>query len=225
MKRTNKIIWGSALVIFGIVWIVCICMDINILFDGWWTLFIIVPSLCGLIGQTDKTGPAIGLGAGVLLLLAMQGIIDWDMFWKIGLAILIIAFGLGLIFGRRPAKGAAATPLSLYRDGKDIRVINASFGEQKLHFDGERFEGADITASFASVHIDLRHAVIDSDVTLNLDCKFAGLVIYAPGNLTVKMAAGSTFGGVDDKRRVIASNNAHMLYISGSCLFSGIEIQ
>ena len=233
MNRNNKVIWGTALVLCGIAWIVCICLHINVLFDGWWTMFIIVPSLCGLLGHNDKTGPAIGLGVGVLLLLAEQNVIDWDMFWKIGLAVLVIALGLGMIFGNpmtrmssKRRKETDTPPVEiLNRDGKNIRVINAAFGEQNLSLGGEVFEGADINASFASVHLDLRGAVINGDVGLNVDCKFAGLVIYAPSDLLVKVTAGSTFGGVDDKHRVVVSDSTHTLYISGSCVFSGIEIK
>ena len=42
---------------------------------------------------------------------------------------------------------------------------------------------------------------------------------------SVKVTAGSTFGGVDDKRRVVVTDHTHTLYISGSCVFSGIEIK
>lgn len=230
MNGNNKVIWGWALVLCGIAWIVCICLHINVLFEGWWTMFIIIPSLCGLLGNKDKTGPAIGLGVGVLLLLAEQDVIDWDMFWKIGLAVLVIALGLGMIFGHRIMTGkkeASGTQdlKTLNRDGKNIRVVNASFGEQNLSFAGETFEGADMTASFASVQLDLRGATINEDVELRVDCKFAGLVIYAPNDLLVKVTANATFGGVDDKRRVILSNQTHTLYISGQCVFSGIEIK
>ena len=225
MKRNNKVIWGATLVVLGIVWIVCICLHINVLFDGWWTLFIIVPCICALIGNNEKTGPAIGLGVGVLLLLAEQNIIDWDMFWKIGLAVLVIALGLGMIFSNRMKSAVPASVRTLNRDGKNIRVVNASFGEQKLSFGGEVFEGADINASFASVHLDLHGAVINEDVELNVDCKFAGLVIYAPTDLLVKVTANATFGGVDDKRQVFVSDRTHTLYISGACVFSGIEIK
>lgn len=225
MNRNNKVIWGSALVLFGIAWIVCIVLHINVLFDGWWTMFIIVPCLCALLSHSDKTGPAIGLGVGILLLLAEQDIIDWDMFWKIGLAVLVIALGLGMIFSNKIKSSSATSVKTLNRDGKNIRMVNASFGEQNLSFTGEVFEGADVNASFASVHLDLRNALISEDVVLNVDCKFAGLVIFAPANMLVKVTAGSTFGGVDDKRQVILSDNSHTLYISGSCVFSGIEIK
>lgn len=225
MKRNNKIIWGSALVVCGIIWLVCICLHINILFNGWWTLFIIVPCICALIGNNDKTGPAIGLGVGVLLLLAEQNVIDWDMFWKIGLAVLVIALGLGMIFGNRRKATDIPTVKTLNRDGKNIRVVNATFGEQNLNFGGEVFEGADVNASFASVHLDLHGATINEDMEIHVDLKFSGLVIYAPSDLLVKVTAGSTFGGVDDKRRVVVTDHTHTLYISGSCVFSGIEIK
>ena len=229
----NKVIWGSALVLFGIAWIVCIILHVNVLFEGWWTMFIIIPSICGLLGNRDKTGPAIGLGVGVLLLLAEQNVIEWDMFWKIGLAVLVIALGLGMMFGNTVSKITSkkreednVSPFEiLNRDGKNIRVVNASFGEQNLSFGGEIFEGADVTASFASVHLDLRGATISEDVEMKVNCKFAGLVIYAPNDLLVKVTADSTFGGVDDKRRIILSNQTRTLYISGSCVFSGIEIK
>lgn len=225
MKQNNKVIWGSALVVCGIAWIVCICLHINILFNGWWTLFIIVPSICALLGNSDKTGPAIGLGVGVLLLLAEQNVIDWDMFWKIGLAVLVIALGLGMIFGNRRKNTDIPTVKTLNRDGKNIRVVNATFGEQNLNFGGEVFEGADVNASFASVHLDLHGATINEDMEIHVDLKFSGLVIYAPSDLLVKVTAGSTFGGVDDKRRVVVTDHTHTLYISGSCVFSGIEIK
>lgn len=225
MKQNNKVIWGSALVVCGIAWIVCICLHINILFNGWWTLFIIVPCICALLGNSDKTGPAIGLGVGVLLLLAEQNVIDWDMFWKIGLAVLVIALGLGMIFGNRRKTTDIPTVKTLNRDGKNIRVVNATFGEQNLNFGGEVFEGADVNASFASVHLDLHGATINEDMEINVDLKFSGLVIYAPSDLLVKVTAGSTFGGVDDKRRVVVTDHTHTLYISGSCVFSGIEIK
>ncbi len=170
---------------------------------------------------------------GVLLLLAERDVIEWDMFWKIGLAVLVIALGLGMMFGNTVSKITSkkreednVSPFEiLNRDGKNIRVVNASFGEQNLSFGGEIFEGADVTASFASVHLDLRGATISEDVEMKVNCKFAGLVIYAPNDLLVKVTADSTFGGVDDKRRIILSNQTRTLYISGSCVFSGIEIK
>ena len=38
---------------------------IDIFFDGWWTLFIIIPCFIGLFNDRDRTGNLIGLVVGV----------------------------------------------------------------------------------------------------------------------------------------------------------------
>ena len=45
MKTTKSIIWGLALVAFGIILGLksLKIIDFDIFFDGWWTLFIIIP--------------------------------------------------------------------------------------------------------------------------------------------------------------------------------------
>ena len=58
MKKTTSIIWGIALVAIGVVLGLNAfgVTDIELFFDGWWTLFIIVPSAVGLFREKDKTG-------------------------------------------------------------------------------------------------------------------------------------------------------------------------
>lgn len=72
--------------------------DIDIFFDGWWTLVIIVPCFIGLFTNKDKTGNIIGLLVGVILLLGMQNIIDFNLIWKLLLPSIIVIIGLSLIF-------------------------------------------------------------------------------------------------------------------------------
>lgn len=54
MKKLNGIVWGIVLVAAGILLGLNAfgITDIDIFFDGWWTLFIIVPCAVGLI--TDR---------------------------------------------------------------------------------------------------------------------------------------------------------------------------
>mgnify|MGYP007072985634 CR=1 FL=1 len=46
MKNLSRILWGIVLIFIGVIWGLnrTGVADINIFFDGWWTLFIIVPS-------------------------------------------------------------------------------------------------------------------------------------------------------------------------------------
>ena len=72
--------------------------NINIFFDGWWTLFIIVPCFIGLFKEREKTGNIIGLLIGIALLLCCQDILDFDMIWKLALPVVLIIIGISFIF-------------------------------------------------------------------------------------------------------------------------------
>ena len=72
--------WGVALVIVGIgfggealgLW------NFELFFNGWWTLFIIVPSLLNLFESGMKRSNTIGVTIGVLLLLSSWHVIADD---------------------------------------------------------------------------------------------------------------------------------------------------
>ena len=50
MKNITRILWGTALIaVGGIIGLNAFGItDIELFFDGWWTLFIIVPCLVGI---------------------------------------------------------------------------------------------------------------------------------------------------------------------------------
>ena len=53
MKNITKILWGTTLIaVGGIIALNAFGIaDIELFFDGWWTLFIIVPCLVGISGK------------------------------------------------------------------------------------------------------------------------------------------------------------------------------
>ena len=62
MKKLSKILWGVVFIAAGIVFALKAfgITDIEIFFDGWWTLFIIVPCFIGIFSTKEKTGNIIG---------------------------------------------------------------------------------------------------------------------------------------------------------------------
>ena len=63
MKKFNRILWGIVLIALGTIFALNALeiADIDIFFKGWWTLFIIVPSLIGILTEKDKLGNIIAL--------------------------------------------------------------------------------------------------------------------------------------------------------------------
>ena len=58
MNKISNLLWGLVFVVLGVIFGLNALeiTDINVFFDGWWTLFIIVPCFIGLFKDEDKTG-------------------------------------------------------------------------------------------------------------------------------------------------------------------------
>ncbi len=92
-------IWGICLIFVGLGLLGNSTGLFNIFFEGWWTIFIIVPSIIDLFKKKDKIPSIIVLSIGIILLLQQQHIINNDMILKVLAAIGIIILGIKTLMG------------------------------------------------------------------------------------------------------------------------------
>ena len=227
MKKFNSILWGLVLILVGSVFALNTfgITDIDIFFDGWWTLFIIVPCVTGLINEREKTGNLIGLAIGVFLLLCCQNVLDFDMLWKLAVPVIIIIFGLKLVLGAFFGEKATKMLVDSRQNGDNIKDGCAIFSGQDLNYAGEVFNGAELTAVFGGIKCDLRNAIIQKDCAINATAIFGGVDILVPDGVNVKINSTSIFGGVSDKNHHANIPGAVTLYINATCMFGGTEIK
>ena len=227
MQKLNRILWGVVLVAVGVVFALNALniVDINIFFDGWWTLFIIIPCTVGLITEREKTGNLIGLLVGVFLLLCCQDILDFSMLWKLAIPAVIIIIGLKCIFGGVFGGKSDKIMAEMKADGTGVANGFAAFSGQNLNFDNEVFNGAELNAVFGGIKCDLRGAIIEKDCVINASAVFGGVDIFLPAYVNVKVRSNSIFGGVSDKKHRNSPQNTVTVYVNGSGMFGGVEIQ
>ena len=227
MKHSFKIILGVLLIIVGVIWILNLAGVPGFDFStrGWWTLFIILPCLASLLHGKEIVGPCIGIGVGVLLLLADRGVIDWGAMWQYALALLIVGFGVRLLFFKSCCGRQVKEFKTVSRDGKDIRRIESAFGKQSLSFAGEKFDGADVHVSFGGLTLDLRGAEIAKEAVIDLSVAFSGIVIIVPEGTAVVTAVSNGFGGVSDKRFSKINTGEPTLVLTGDIGFGGVELR
>lgn len=227
MKKLSKILWGLALIAIGGIFALNAfgITDIEVFFDGWWTLFIIVPCFIGIFSEREKTGNIIGLLIGVFLLLCCQNVLGFDMLWKLAVPAIIVIIGLKLIFNAVFGDKAAKMIAESRQNGNDVKTGCATFSGQDMNFDGEKFDGAEISAIFGGVKCDLRNAIIEKDCAVTASAIFGGIDIYVPDNVNVKISSNSIFGGVSEKKHRPYMENAVTLYINATCIFGGAEIK
>ncbi len=225
MRNIKKIIWGIVLIAAAIIIALNSfdIIDFDLFFDGWWTLFIIIPSFAGLIENKDKSGSVFGLLLGIFLLLSARDIVDFDIIWKLLVPAIVAYIGIKMIVNSFRKNKTDRIVKEIKIEGRDLQPGVAVFSGTEMNFDNVVFDGADLTAVFGGVDCDLRGAIIDRDCVVKVCAVFGGIDIKAPDNVKVVSNVTSVFGGVDVKKS--DSNGAHTLYIEGVCMFGGIDIK
>ena len=226
-KRINNIVWGALLIVAGVLIVLEVLNVINVdlFFDGWWTLFIIIPCAVGIFNEREKTGNIIGLLVGIGLLLACQDVFDFDLLWKLLIPVAVIVVGGKLIFKGMKNNENATVIKELNKEGKGLRSACAVFGGVDMRPENEEFKGAEVTAVFGGVDCDLRNAIFEKDCVINATAIFGGVDIFLPKTVNVKINSNSLFGGVSDKKRKNSEENTITVYINGTAIFGGIEIK
>ena len=225
MKKTSSILWGIVLILAGALFALNALnlTDIDLFFDGWWTLFILVPCTIGLFTEREKMGNILGIVVGVCLLLACRDIVSFSLLWKLLVPAVIVIVGLKMLLGGIFGGKAHEILSKQKEEGKAPRNAFAAFSGSDLKMDGEVFEGAELTAIFGGVKCDLRGAIIEKDCAITVSAIFGGIDIFVPEGINVKVNSTSLFGGVSNKTTV--HKDAPTVYVSGTCMFGGVDVK
>ena len=227
MKKFNNLLWGIVLIIIGIVFALNALgiTNIDIFFDGWWALFIIVPCIIRIIKGEEITGNIFGIILGVFLILCAQDVLEFSLVWKLGVPVIIVLIGIKLITGNLFQNKRAELKNELKQNGEKLINGFAAFSGKDMIYNGETFKGADLTAIFGGIECDLRNAVIEQDCIINASAIFGGIDLIVPENINVKINSTSIFGGISNKQKKPFRKESPTLYINGVCLFGGVDIK
>ncbi len=225
MNQVSKIIWGLVFILVGII-IGTNALDItniNIFFSGWWTLFIIIPCFIGLFNKKEKfIGNFIGLIIGIVLFLTVRGIIDYEIVGALILPFIFIMIGLSILFNNVIKKNISEKFRTIDKDG--LETIVATFAEQKINMDNEKFTGTNLDAVFGSIVLDLEKADLSKETIIKSSSIFGGIKIILPNDVNIKIKSTPIFGGVTNKI-TNKKDNKKTIYIESFCLFGGLEIK
>ena len=227
MNNVKKILWGAVLIVVGVLLALDVfnVIDVEFLFRGWWTLFIIIPCGIGLVADKHKLGNLIGLVVGVALLLAARGIIGYDLILKLALPVAIIVIGGVIIFKAVAGKGVREAEKKFEESGKVLQEYCSTFSGMTIDPVGEVFDGASLTAIFGSIKLDLTGAVINEDAVIKVSSIFGGVNIILPEDVNVKISSSSIFGGISNAKKQEKHEGRPTVYINGSCVFGGCDVK
>lgn len=227
MRKLGNTLWGIVLIIIGVILTLNALeiTNINIFFNGWWTLLIIIPSAIELIAREDKFWSAIWLIIGIILLLACRDILDFELIWRLTIPVIIILIGINLIFKDKLDKRMEKKNKELKEKVEGLEEYCATFGEVKADFNNQEFKGASLTAVFGSTDLDLRKAIINEDKLIKTCAVFGGIEIMAPENVNIKVKSTPIFGATSNKTNRKYDEKLPTIYVNSFCMFGGVDIK
>ncbi len=224
-QKISNIFLGLVLIAVGVIYIGNIfeAWNVSIFFDGWWTLFIIIPCIKSFITSGFLVSNFIGLGIGVVLLLFAQDVFSFEIAMRILIPFAFVCAGIALlwrsIFGKKKVD-------SIELGSKEAKNnATAIFGGSSPNYNNSEFNGITSSAIFGGVDINLKTAIINNDCDINCTAIFGGIDIVLPPNVKVKLADTSILGGVDNKFISSTDENAPIVSINSTCIFGGLEIK
>lgn len=223
-SRFASVLWGVVFIAVGIfyagdsfnLW------EFRLFFDGWWTLFIIIPCLISIVENGFGTGNVVGLAIGILFLLSSQGIVNSRIVGKLIFPAILILIGIKIIFRDNFSKNVKKNlNININREGR--LEYTSIFSGQKEIYPNQQFSGASILTIFGGMELDLRNAIINEDIVINSTSICGGVNILVPSNVNVKISSIPIFGGAANKARPCINVNAPTIYINATCIFGGLD--
>lgn len=225
-SKVSAFAFGAVLVALGVVlsgntlgW-----WRADVFFDGWWTLFLIVPALIALVGQGPNIGNVIVLGVGALLLADAQNVLGGISVWSLIGPIIIIAVGGMLLW-----KGVFGPKLPTDAEGRPLdpgSQVSAVFSGSTAVYNGLPFTGAVTMAMFGGIELDLRGALITEDVLIDATSIFGGTnVIVSPGT-RVELSSTGIFGGSESNATPPEpGSSGPIVRVRSTAIFGGLEVE
>jgi len=218
-SRLKRVLWGIALILCGIAYALTVIGVLPAAAGGWWAFFIIIPCLIWLITDGIRSGALFGLAAGIMLFLWKSEYVAADVLSKLILPVIIMIIGL-MVLSRAVRHHRFQVKIDREPDSDEAAI----FSERRSAFDGQKFAGGTYSAVFGSFELDLRKAVIDSDVTIGINAAFGSAKVFLPNNVNVKLSGDNVFGGAKNVHTDSGLADAPTVFINADCAFGSLTV-
>lgn len=126
-------------------------------------------------------------------------------------------------------QGQGPTPPTSFNTGTgstETLEISSVFGSIKKRVLSKDFRGGEIVCFMGGAEIDLGQADIAGQIILDVTQIFGGTKLIIPPNWDLKSEIAAVFGGVEDKRPMVATavDPNKTIILRGTSVFGGIEI-
>lgn len=197
--KVENWLWGGLFILVGMG----LCGNVfniwhfKVLFNGWWTLFIIIPCIINIIGNGFKFTNIIGIIIGVILFLECNKLFPTGIIIKLIFPCILIVIGINILFQGKERQ----ENLKIDMGKSGFLIITSIFSGHGLKPSNEVIKGCNIVAVFG------------------------GVDLYVSDRVNIKSRSIPIFGEIDNKAPTCFIENAPTIYVDSVCIFGGIDIQ
>lgn len=237
MKRhvVSRVTYGLIFILLGAAVLVQVSgiYDFGSLSHSWWTLFLIVPGLVGLLTSGFEFWNVALIAIGVWLLATDQNWLpEHSGLWLLGA--LLILLGLQMLFGSHTHhwghgyEGRVERDFEkkLFTEDNDTFPIRSCvFSSMRIVSRCQALRGGKADAVFGTLVLNLREVGIESNAEIEINAVFGKIVLLAPKNVPLKFELTPVFGSCRNSAAFpAAQDGAAALTIKGAAVFGSIEV-
>ena len=149
--KVENWLWGGLFILVGMglcgnvfnIW------NFKVLFNGWWTLFIIIPCIINNIGNGFKFTNIIGIIIGVILFLECNKLFPTGIIIKLIFPCILIVIGINILFQGKERQ----ENLKIDMGKSGFLIITSIFSGHGLKPSNEVIKGCNIVAVFGGIDI------------------------------------------------------------------------
>lgn len=191
--------------------------DVSIFFPGWWTLFLILPSLFSMFENGIHFGNTAGLVIGAYLLIDANGWISFHLTWGSIAALICILLGLKMMLPEREHRHSRRNETS---STSNIHA-NVLFGTRRIN-SSDFINSIDAQCLFGTLIIDLREADVRNMEFLYLNCVFGKIDLIVPEEMNYVIKRDTALGSCMVQDEPIGKYD---LYVDVSCVLGQINLR
>lgn len=194
--------------------------NFSIFFAGWWSLFLILPALSGMVSYGIHLWNSVPLLFGLYFLLNAQGLIQFELTFVTMGALLLIYMGIKLLFPSKKKKQWNIDEELLKESTGQKYTCSNVFGIRKMKVT-QPFETAAVESIFGQLELDCSTLNLSEVKSLSIEAVFGEVVLIVNEDVYCEIIGDNVFGAIHYNQN---PNSSYTVLVKASAVFGMIKI-